>query len=64
METLDIVGTIQAIGLDAGIFVMLYILLQKFIDKMDTKLDKLVEAVNEIKGALAGRGDQEEVSDD
>lgn len=64
METLDIVGTIQAIGLDAGIFVMLYILLQKFIDKMDAKLDKLVEAVNEIKGTLAGRGDSEELTDD
>lgn len=64
MDTINIVDAIQTIGLDAGIFIMLYILLQKFITNMDAKLDKLVEAVNEIKGMISGRGDPEEIVND
>ena len=64
MDTINIVDAIQTIGLDAGIFIMLYILLQKFITNMDANLDKLVEAVNEIKDMISGRGDPEEIVND
>ena len=61
MDATNIIDIIQSLGLDAGIFVMLYLLLQKFINQMSDKLDKLVEQVSEIKGMLTqGRGEGEE----
>ena len=61
MDATNIIDIIQSLGLDAGIFVMLYLLLQKFINQMSEKLDKLVEQVSEIKGMLTqGRGEGEE----
>ena len=61
MDATNIIDIVQSLGLDAGIFIMLYLLLQKFINQMSDKLDKLVEQVSEIKGMLTqGRGEGEE----
>ena len=60
MDATNIIDIVQSLGLDAGIFIMLYLLLQKFINQMSDKLDKLVEQVSEIKGMLTqGRGEGE-----
>lgn len=61
MDATNIIDIVQSLGLDAGIFIMLYLLLQKFINQMSDKLDKLVESVSEIKGMLTnGKGEGEE----
>lgn len=61
MDATNIIDIVQSLGLDAGIFIMLYLLLQKFINQMSDKLDKLVEQVSEIKGMLTqGRGEGED----
>ena len=61
MDSTNIIDIVQSLGLDAGIFIMLYLLLQKFINQMSDKLDKLVESVSEIKGMLTnGKGEGEE----
>ena len=61
MDATNIIDIVQSLGLDAGIFIMLYLLLQKFINQMSDKLDKLVEQVSEIKGMLTqGKGEGED----
>ena len=61
MDATNVIDIVQSLGLDAGIFIMLYLLLQKFINQMSDKLDKLVEQVSEIKGMLTqGRGEGED----